>query len=580
MFARMPCRRVAAAALSLVLCARFGAIDAFRLQRPRSLPAYNSLRTRHDAAATSRLFLSSAIENEAANPAVKRSSYSWKKQWYPVLPTSFLDEQRLDKEPYKMKICGEDLVIWKASVSDGEYSIMQDTCPHRRALLSAGKVVPCKSKAATGASDDSAEDTKVLACRYHGWEFDKDGVCTSIPMIPDESERGGFTGKSKAFNVPAYPCKTKGGLLWVYMDPDGERPPPIPDEVCKLFREDDNVMFSVVRNPMSWQSMIENFFDPSHAPFTHEGGRYSPDRAVPMTSFDLMEPISERGFSLQHSPYQLPPKAKDSDSAATNDGLPKSKRWFVAPVTCHAESYNPFMNSTIYFVPTQPGECMTIGVFPGFKLPFVPQMLVDLVQFFYMKNGLYKFLSQDRIIMQSQDARKISGLQGWEDLYPAVADKGVRAFQSWSRTYAGRPEFTLPSPLGKEGRQYSFWDGFAKYNCKLVCYSSSSASVAHALTSCFRLVPCVRTIRRLGWLAKKSKLVSTSAFIGSLGAAVATLLTKQNEIALVKSALVLLLLSVASRNLANSSLNAIDSVFANPDGVGKYKTMQIYAMAK
>ncbi|KAL7454274.1 hypothetical protein ACHAWC_008798 [Mediolabrus comicus] len=525
---------------------------------------------------SSSLFLSSvAVEDEVVvaassttenNPISSTStasdkqtkSYSWQKQWYPVLPTSFLDEQNLENEPYQMKICGEDLVIWKSS--DGEYSILQDTCPHRRALLSTGKVITCNKPNAGAASNESSGDKKVLACRYHGWEFDKDGVCTSIPMIPET--KGGFLS-SKAFNVPKYHCQTKAGLLWVYMDPEEEGTPiPVSEEVSKLFKEDDDVMITVVKNPISWQTMTENFFDPSHAPFTHEGPQFSPDRAIPMTKYDLNGPISGYGFSLTHSAYQLPPKSKkETDDASRNAESSESKRWFVAPVTCHAESVNPRLNSTIFFVPTQAGETMTLAVFPKFQLPsFIPEMVMDLAQFFFMRNGLYKFLSQDRIIMQSQDQRKVHGNAkgSWEDLYPAVADKGVRAFQTWGRKFAGRPEFTMPSPLDKiEGRQYSFWESTAKYNGS-----------------------CIRTIKRLSWIAKQSKILSTFTFLGSVGTALAAMLSKQKELVLMKSALALLLSSVASRFLANFSLRTVDSVFANPDNIAKYKTMQIYAQSQ
>lgn len=567
---------------ALVFC--FGIINAYQSGHPQTLTHIigGSKRTaqfRVKPTSSSHFLSSVAIEDEVVhtastenNPISSTStvtdqqtkSYSWQKQWYPVLPTSFLDEQNLENEPYQMKICGEDLVIWKSS--DGEYSILQDTCPHRRALLSTGKVITC-NKPNTGTTGDDAsnesssgDNKKVLACRYHGWEFDKDGVCTSIPMIP-ETKRGFLS--SKAFNVPKYHCQTKAGLLWVYMDPEEEGTPiPVSEEVSKLFKEDDDVMITVVKNPISWQTMTENFFDPSHAPFTHEGPQFSPDRAIPMTRYDLKGPISEYGFSLTHSAYQLSPKSKkETDDGTRNVESSESKRWFVAPVTCHAESVNPRLNSTIFFVPTQPGETMTLAVFPKFMLPsFIPEMVIDLAQFFFMRNGLYKFLSQDRIIMQSQDQRKVHGSAkgSWEDLYPAVADKGVRAFQTWGRKYAGRPEFTMPSPLDKiEGRQYSFWDSTAKYNGS-----------------------CIRTIKRLSWIAKQSKILSTFTFFGSIGAALAAMLSKQKELALMKSALALLLFSVASRFLANSSLRTVDSAFANPDSLAKYKTMQIYAQSQ
>lgn len=546
---------------SILACAIFGAAHAF--QQPQSLLQqfrhFVQVVTPSASFSTAIRSAIDAIDDvttptapTASEKSEQKNSYDWKKQWYPVLPVSFLAEQKIHREPYKMKICGEDLVIWKSSSDDGAYSIMLDTCPHRRALLSNGKVNACKT----------TNSENVLACRYHGWEFNKEGKCTHIPMM--SNEEGGFAMNSKVFSVPSYPTQIKGGLLWVYMDADDANPSPLSDDVCKLFNKDDeDLMVSIVKNPISWQSMAENFFDPSHAPFTHEGlgskaSAYSPDRAVPMKTFDLFEPVSEKGFALSHSPYQLPPKSKgvDSDStAAADNNTPEAKRWFVSPATCHAESYNPAMNSTIYFVPTQEGECMTILVAPAFKTSgFIPQMLTDFARFFYMKTSLYKFLSQDRIIMQSQDDRKIHDTsRGWEDLSPTTADKGFRAFQSWTKKY-GRPQFTMPSPLQKEGRQYSFWDSIAKYD-----------------------MTCVRTIKRLGTLAKRSRTLSRIAFFSSIGTALGALLAKQKELLFIKSALALLLLSVASRGVCDACLRTIDSVYWNPEHMATYKEMTIYA---
>lgn len=548
-------------------CAILGAVHGFQqpqslLQQPRQpavQPGVPSPLALFNTAIDEVVTDTTSTANSPHEKAEQKNSYDWKKQWYPVLPISFLDGQQLEKRPYKMKICGENLVIWKSSSTsddnDGTYSIMLDTCSHRRALLSNGKVKndECNTTSNSG---------NVLACRYHGWEFNKDGECTHIPMMPNSNEEeGGFAMRSKAFSVPSFPTQMKGGLLWVYMDANDANPSPLSEDVCKLFNEDDqDLMVSVVMNPISWQSMTENFFDPSHAPYTHEGegfkdSLFSPNRTVPIKTFDLFEPVSERGFAVSHSPYQLPPLSKSKGLDTDCDNTPESKRWFVSPVTCHAESYNPAITSTIYFVPTQEGECMTIGVMPEFKTPkFIPKMLMDFARFFYMKNNMYKFLSQDRIIMQSQDERKIHDTsKGWEDLSPAIADKGVKAFQSWTKQY-GRPQFTMPSPLQKGGRQFSFWDSIAKYD-----------------------MACTRTIQRLGVLAKRSRVMSHLAFSSSIGTALGAIIAKQKEILLMKSALGLLLAAVASRYVRDACLRTIDSVYWNPEHMAKYKTMDIYA---
>lgn len=239
------------------------------------------------------------------------------------------------------------------------------------------------------------EDSSYLACRYHGWQFDQDGSCVSNPMIPSNVEggKGGFKMTTKAFGVPSYKCQIKGLLLWVFMDPNESEPPAIPAEACKFVEDDDaegDVAYSMSLNPISWLSMVENTFDPSHAPFAHEGlafgGPYSPDRAIPIETYDLKEQISNAGFTMEHSPYQLPPKnfkspepteSEEEDKANDIDSLPLTTRQFLAPVTCHATSIIPNFNSTLYFVPTKAGETMTIALFKTGRsfLPPIPRFI-------------------------------------------------------------------------------------------------------------------------------------------------------------------------------------------------------------
>ena len=535
--------------------------------------------------------------NTSSSDVVKEidaaSKFIWMRQWYPVFPVSFLNELDVDKEPFGITICGEDLVIWKTA--SGEYSILQDTCPHRRAQLSTGKIISCESTSSMSSSGDETDSanevSSFLACRYHGWQFDQDGSCVRNPMIPSNVEGGesGFKMTSKAFGVPSYKCQIKGRLLWVFMDPNESEPPAIPADACKFVDDDDaegDVIFAMALNPISWQSMVENTFDPAHAPFVHEGlsfggPSYSPDRAIPIETFDLKEQISNAGFTVGHSPYQLPPKSFKSSEPADSekeekansiDSLPLTTRQFLAPATCHTTSIIPNFNSTLYFVPTKAGETMTISLFktgqslpslPGFIPKKISNMLMDFVQYFLFtaSDKQYRFLSQDRMIMQAQDKRKTStsnSASSWEDMYPTTADKGVKVFQKWSKKF-GRPSFTMPPTSGEiEGRQLSIWESRAKFS-----------------------PACIRSIRRFGKIVKVGKRISNLSFIGSLMATFLTLLTnKKREIMLMKSALLLLLSAVTSRCFANKCLTILDKVYVNPTNLAKYQMMDIYAKAE
>ncbi|HWO96563.1 MAG TPA: Rieske 2Fe-2S domain-containing protein [Bacillus sp. (in: firmicutes)] len=74
----------------------------------------------------------------------------------------------------------------------------KDTCIHRGAALSLGKVVD-----------------NCIICPYHGWEYDTDGKCTKIPQQPEGRV---IPPKAKAV---VYKCIEKYGLIWVkLMDND------------------------------------------------------------------------------------------------------------------------------------------------------------------------------------------------------------------------------------------------------------------------------------------------------------------------------------------------------------------------
>ena len=93
------------------------------------------------------------------------NKFNWQKNWYPASPVSFLETDA----PNAIKILVLEMVVWKTK---NGWSCLEDSCPHRRAPLSLGFI-------------DSNKDA--LVCRYHGWEFAKDGKCVDIPMSIDEN---------------------------------------------------------------------------------------------------------------------------------------------------------------------------------------------------------------------------------------------------------------------------------------------------------------------------------------------------------------------------------------------------------
>nr|HEX4315801.1 Rieske 2Fe-2S domain-containing protein [Kofleriaceae bacterium] len=100
--------------------------------------------------------------------------------FHPVLATS-----ALAKKPVQVQVAGTKYVLFRDA--EGRPAALADTCPHRGAPLSGGRVL------ADGR----------IACPYHGWSFDRDGGgrCPSQPTLRCET--------------PAFQVAEKYGHLWL-----------------------------------------------------------------------------------------------------------------------------------------------------------------------------------------------------------------------------------------------------------------------------------------------------------------------------------------------------------------------------
>lgn len=316
------------------------------------------------------------LVDEEIMTAQGKDLFVWSKQWYPVIPLSYL----LDK-PFPFRLLGRNLVAWKSE--DGSiFTVMEDECPHRKAPLSTGKIV----------------DGCNIMCRYHGWQFDTDGKCTNIPMFPifdgdDGSKLKSFINKD-VFHARSFPTKAAGGLLWTYLGVGETEAGPIPNEALMPEELLENLGWFAYSFPVSYMSMVENSFDPSHAPFIHEGVTFSPEGATPMLKYKLLDntTMSTSGFTMEHSPYQK------NDTSHTI-------RKFTSPSS--QKTISPFFPSGIYlyFVPSGPRETLTITALPLPKIKFsrfIPhslrEMMYDGAHFSFFTSK-----SNHRFVMVSAD---------------------------------------------------------------------------------------------------------------------------------------------------------------------------------
>ena len=88
----------------------------------------------------------------------------------------------------------------------GRLGLIGQACSHRGSSLEYGDV-----------------EERGIRCAYHGWLYDVAGNCLEQPSEPPESA---FCAKVRH---PAYPVRSLGGLLFAYMGPDPDNPPPLPN---------------------------------------------------------------------------------------------------------------------------------------------------------------------------------------------------------------------------------------------------------------------------------------------------------------------------------------------------------------
>ncbi len=163
--------------------------------------------------------------------------------WYALVPESEL----VGSTPLALRRMGLDLVLWRDET--GALHLFDDTCAHRGAKLSLGKVFG-----------------QTLCCCYHGWTYDGTGQCVSIPS------EGGACDLAGDARVRTYQVEVHGGLIFAYIGDEG-RPP---DRPCPNPVELDSPDWSGFIIPhywpgVTWFRVLENLVDPIHAPFLHAG---------------------------------------------------------------------------------------------------------------------------------------------------------------------------------------------------------------------------------------------------------------------------------------------------------------------
>ncbi|KAJ8601085.1 hypothetical protein CTAYLR_007820 [Chrysophaeum taylorii] len=325
----------------------------------------------------------------AAASSSTTSTFQWSHHWYPVMPLSYAN----DKRPNAFELLGKRLVLWK---SNETWSCVADACPHRLAPLSCGSVTK------RGA----------LTCRFHGWSFGADGACMEIPNAIDPVD-------PSLSCAEAFPVREVGGLLWVWPDSKSALaaaaasvalPPSPPTE------------WVMTTPPVSYESMLENSMDPSHAPFLHE---FAKDRMIPMSSVSVGRDDAT-GFTIFHNGYR-----------EANEGM-LATRNFVAPSLVDVTYKLPtgkIQHYPVFFTPSNPLETRVIAGLGALSLAkWLPRWCADFLHvLLFTRDALWKFNDQDRLVMMGQDVAQLAEgkTQAAHTGRTTPSDVGVEVFKRW-----------------------------------------------------------------------------------------------------------------------------------------------------
>jgi len=165
-----------------------------------------------------------------------------KNMWYVAFWSNDLDDGAL----HARRILNEPIVFFRAA--SGDVVALEDTCPHRFAPLSLGKVV----------------DGDRVACAYHGLQFDRAGACVFNPHTDHKIP--------PAAVVRSYTVVEKYSLVWIWMGTGVPDPDAIPEYACLDTARPEHVS---TRNYMTiaadYRLIVDNLLDLSHVPFLHAG---------------------------------------------------------------------------------------------------------------------------------------------------------------------------------------------------------------------------------------------------------------------------------------------------------------------
>lgn len=200
----------------------------------------------------------------------------FRRYWIPVLLSDEVAEP--GGAPVRVRLLSEQLVAFRDS--NGELGLIEEFCAHRRVSLWFGR-----------------NEEGGIRCPYHGWKFDVSGRCLEIPSEPEDS------GFCREVSLTSYPCVERGGIVWTYMGPPEDRPPPPAFEwICVPA---DQRYHSKRLEECNYLQALEGGIDSSHVGFLHSGELRSDPLHHGSRGSDFHVADRKPVFEVRDSPFGL-----------------------------------------------------------------------------------------------------------------------------------------------------------------------------------------------------------------------------------------------------------------------------------
>jgi vanillate O-demethylase monooxygenase subunit len=161
-----------------------------------------------------------------------------RRTWQPVANAADLPPGKISG----YTLLNTELVVTR--FADGRLLAADTACPHKGARLTAGCI----------------RDGE-LVCAYHGWRFNAEGDCLSIPSLVEPNPE-----KLALSHLHTYEVQERYGLVWVKLVTSPHALPVVPEFENPAWTF---IMGPPVRFAAGWRREVENYLDMSHFAFAH-----------------------------------------------------------------------------------------------------------------------------------------------------------------------------------------------------------------------------------------------------------------------------------------------------------------------